>query len=143
MAHTKAQRLLGPVPLVEHPTDPNTGKIVPIALVTDNDGPFRSFHFGALITARPELSHVRTPIRSPSQNGVQEQAFGSLKYERLYPEQIDDPLDLIRESEAFRIKFNHTRPHEALCWNRPLNVHLPRADPATLNFPDPKTLPTP
>jgi hypothetical protein len=65
LALTETQRLLGPVSLVEHLTDPDTGEIVPITLVTDNGGPFRSFRFGALIVARSELRHVRTRIRSP------------------------------------------------------------------------------
>lgn len=142
LALAEAQRLLGTTPLVEHLTDPDTGEIVPITLVTDNGGPFRSFRFGTLIAARPELRHVRTRVRSPGQNGVRERAFGSLKYERLYREQIDDPLDLVRESDAFRTEFNEVRPHEALSWHRPLDVHLGRADPRTLNFPEPKTLPT-
>ena len=66
-----------------------------------------------------------------------------MKYERLYREQIDDPLELIREAEAFRIEFNQIRPHEALSWNRPLDIHLGDADPDALKFPDPETLPTP
>jgi hypothetical protein len=37
---------------------------------------------------------VRTKIKSPGQNGVRERAFGLLKYERLYLEPINDPLDL-------------------------------------------------
>lgn len=142
LALAEAQRLLGATPLVEHLTDPDTGEVVPITLVTDNGGPFRSFRFGALIAARPELRHVRTRVRSPGQNGVRERAFGSLKYERLYREHIDDPLDLVREAEEFRVEFNTVRPHEALSWNRPLDVHLGRADPRTLNFPKPETLPT-
>ena len=128
---------------MEHLTNPDTGEIVPITLVTDNGGPFRSFRFAAFIAARPGLRHVRTRVRSPGQNGVRERAFGSLKYERLYREQIEDPLDLVREAEAFRVEFNRIRPHEALAWNRPVDVHLGHADPTTLNFPEPKTLPTP
>jgi len=142
MALIEAQRLVGETPLVEHLTDPDTGEIVPITLVTDNGGPFRSFGFGAFITAHPELRHVRTRVRSPGQNGVRERAFGTLKYEWLYREQIGDALDLVREAEEFRVEFNEVHPHEALAWNRPLDVHLRRADPATINFPEPKTLPT-
>jgi len=73
---------------------------------------------------------------------VRERAFGSLKYERLYRQPIDDALDLIREAEIHRVEFNTQRPHEALSWNRPLDVHLGLADPAIPNFPEAKTLPT-
>ena len=142
-ALAEAQRLLGGPTLVEHLTDPDTGEVVPITLVTDNGGPFRSFRFGALIASRPELRHVRTKVRSPGQNGVRERGFQSLKYERLYREPIDDALDLVREADAFRVEFNTIRPHEALAWNRPLDVHTGLADPTTPNFPEPETLPSP
>jgi transposase InsO family protein len=94
------------VPLIEHLRDPDTGQVVPITLVTDNGGPFRSFRFAALIAARPELRHVRTRVKSPGQNGVRERAFQPLKYERLYPEPIGDPTDLVREADAYRAEFN-------------------------------------
>jgi len=58
-----------------------------------------------------------------------------LKYERLYREQIDDALDLVHEADAFRVEFNTVRPHEALSWNRPFDVHQVLADPAVPNFP--------
>ena len=93
-ALAEAEAMLGGGSLVGHLTDPTTGVIVPITLVTDNGGPFRSFRFEHFITAHPELTHVRTRVRTPTQNGVRERAFQSLKYERLYRQQIDDALDL-------------------------------------------------
>ena len=89
----------------------------------------------------PELTHVRTKVKSPGQNGVRERAFGSLKYERLYREEITDGSWLAEHANAFRLEFNSVRPHEALSWNRPREVHLALADPATPNFPEPETLP--
>jgi transposase InsO family protein len=142
LALAEADRLLGDVSLIEHLTDPDTGEIVPITLVTDNGGPFRSFRFGALIAATPELRHVRTRVRSPGQNGVRERGFQSLKYERLYREPIDDALDLVREGEIFRVEYNEIRPHEHLSWNRPRDVHLGHADPTIPTFPEPEILPT-
>jgi len=142
LALAEAQRLLDGPTLLEHLTDPDTGEIVPITLVTDNGGPFRSFRFGAYIGGRPELRHIHTRVRTPGQNGVRERAFQSLKYEHLYRQQIDDALDLVREAETFRVEFNQIRPHEALSWNRPADVHEGRADPATPTFPEAETLPT-
>lgn len=115
---------------------------MPITPVTDDGGPFRSLRFGALIASRPELRHVRTRVRSPGQNGVRERAFQALKDGRRYREPIDDALDLVREAEAHRMEFNTVRPHEALSWNRPSDVHVGRADPATLTFPEAETLPS-
>ena len=142
VAVTEAERLLGH-PLVDLCTvDTDTGEIKPaITLVTDNGGPFKSFRFGAFITGQPALTHVRTKVNSPGQNGVRERGFQSLKYDRLYLEPIDDPLDLVREAEAFRVEFNTIRPHEAIAWNRPHDVHQGLADPTTPTFPEPQFLP--
>lgn len=91
--------------LVEHLADPDTGEVVPITLVTDNGSPFRSFGFGAFITAHPELRHVRTRVRSASSS---------------------TRSDLTRRSpETDR-----------------LDVHVRRAEPRPLNFPEPKSPPT-
>jgi transposase InsO family protein len=113
LALAEGQRLLG-IPAGRARTDQDTGEIVPITLVTDNGGPFRSFRFGAFVARRPELRHVRTRVKSPGQNGVWERAFELLKYERLYRETIADPLDLAREAEAFRVEFDTIRPHTRL-----------------------------
>ena len=68
--------------------------------------------------------------------------FGFLKYERLYREQIDDALDLVRQADAYRIELNTIRPREALAWNRLLEVHQGPADSIIPNFPEPEIPPT-
>lgn len=50
--------------------------------------------------------HVRTRVRSPGQNGVREHAFGSLKYERLYLEEIGHHLALVAAAADYRLDFN-------------------------------------
>ena len=89
LAIVEAETLAGE-PLLHAVTDKATGEIHPIVLVTDNSGPFKSDRFARFIASRPELTHVRTKVKSPGQNGVRERAFGSLKYERLYREEITD-----------------------------------------------------
>lgn len=119
------------------------GQVVPpVTIVTDNGGSFQSFRFEAFVATHPELCHVRTRVRSPGQNGSRERGFGTLKYERLFLEEIDDALALVEHAEAYRLDYNTSRPHEALSWNRPLDVHTGRADPKTPNFPTPEILPT-
>jgi len=122
--------------------DVETGEILPVVtIVTDNGGPFRSFRFEAFIAGRPELAHVRTRVKTPGQNGSRERGFGTLKYERLYIDQIDDALTLAERAEDYRNEYNQIRPHEALSWNRPLHIHLGLADPTTPTFPSTETLP--
>ncbi|WP_370105528.1 integrase core domain-containing protein [Streptacidiphilus sp. BW17] len=107
--------------------------------MTDNGSPFRSFRFEAFIATHPELRHVRTRVRAPGQNGSRERGFGSLKYEKLFLEEIPDALELVRHAEDYRSEYNTVRPHEALAWNRPHDVHTGAADPSSPTFPAAKS----
>lgn len=122
LALTEAERLVGG-PLLEALTDPLTGEIRHLKIVTDNGGAFKGAAFAQFIASRPELRHIRTRRKSPGQNGVRERAFGSLKYEHLYRLEIDDLPALAREAEAYRQVFNHIRPHETLAGARPIEVY--------------------
>jgi transposase InsO family protein len=133
LAIAEAERLADR-PLAEALTDTTTGELRPVTVVTDNGGPFRSCRFEAFIAARPELHHVRTRVRTPGHNGTRERGFGTLKYEWLYREDIDHVIALAREAEAYRIDYNTVRPHEAIAFNRPFDVHTGVADPAVPNF---------
>ena len=131
-------------PLVDTcPVDPETGGLLPVVtIVTDNGGPFRSFTFEAFIATHPELAHVRTRVRSPGQNGSRERGFGTLKYERLYIDEITDAVMLAERAEDYRVEYNTVRPHEAIAWNRPQEVHLGLADPTIPTFQTTENLPT-
>jgi hypothetical protein len=49
---------------------------------------------------------------------------------------------LAKRAEDYRIEYNEIRPHEALAWNRPKEVHLGLADPTIPTFQTTETLPT-
>ncbi len=141
LALAEAAELAGR-PLVELAPRGQNGNVQPlVTIVTDNGGPFRSFRFEAFLATHPELRHVRTRVKSPGQNGSRERGFGSLKYEKLFLEEIPDALDLVEHAENYRLEYNSVRPHEALAWNRPLDVHTGRADPLIPNFPQTEHLP--
>ena len=131
-----AEELLGHS-LVADITDPATGEIHPVVIVTDNGPAFRSGAFARFIASRPELTHVCTRHRSPGSNGVRERGFGTLKYEQLYRYDIADGVELARHVQHQRQTFNTRRPHEALDWRFPNDVYLT----ATPNFEDPETEP--
>lgn len=129
--------------LLELLTDPQTGELRPIAVVSDNGPAFKANGFAHFIDSRPELIHIRTRRQSPQQNGVRERAFGSLKYEHLYRLDIPDGPTLAAEVGAYRQTFNWIRPHEAIGMQRPMDLYLAtptRAPTLTLN--EPETLPT-
>ena len=142
LALAEAEQLLG-LPLRDLAEVDDQGNIKPVVtIVTDNGGPFRSFRFEAFIATHAELRHVRTRVRTPGQNGSRERGFGSLKYERLFLEEIPDAIDLAAHTEHYWVEYNTVRPHENLSWNRPIEVHLGYADPKTPNFPEPQNLPS-
>lgn len=122
---------------------PDTGELGPaVTIVTDNGGPFRSLNFELFIMQHPELRHVRTRVKSPGQNGSRERGFGTLKYERLFLDEIPDALTLIERVEDYRVEYNTQRPHEAIAFNRPLDVHLGRASATIPTFEQEEILPT-
>lgn len=128
---------------IEPRVNVETGELEPVlTIVTDNGGPFRSFRFEAFIAAHPELRHVRTRVRTPGQNGSRERGFGSMKYEWLYREDIRDGLELVAAVNAYRQDYNYVRPHEALAFNRPFDVHTGRAGRDIPTFQTKESLPT-
>ena len=50
--------------------------------------------------------------------------------------------DLERFHDGYRHDYNHVRPHEAIAWNRPKEVHLGLADPSIPTFHTTKNLPS-
>ena len=131
-------------PLVDTcPVNEGTGVLLPVVTtVTDKGGQFRSLNFELFIMRHPELRHVRTRVRSPGQNGSRERGFGTLKYELLFPGDIPDALTLVERAEDYRIEYNTVRPHEAIAWNRSLEVHLDRASTTNPTLKQQDTPPT-
>lgn len=117
-----AELMLG-TSLAEACTDPETGEVVPLKVVTDNGSAFKSTAFVRFFSARPWLSHIRTRHYAPNQNGVVERFNRSLKYEHLYRLEIDDAADLMDEVAIFLEIYNEIRPHETLNDLRPVEVH--------------------
>jgi transposase InsO family protein len=71
----------------------------------------------------------------PGQNGSRGRGFGSLKYERLFLEEIDDVLDLTVHAERYRVDYNTVRPHEALPGTGPTTSTPARLTRASRTFP--------
>ncbi len=57
-----------------------------------------------------------------------ERGFDTLEYERLFIDEIDDAVMLAKHAAEYRLEYNQIRPHEAIAFNRPLDLHLGLAD---------------
>lgn len=119
----QAESLLGG-PLLDDLTDPTTGEITPVFLVTDNGPCFKSSGFARYIDSRPELTHIRTRRRSPQTNGVIERYHGAIKIEQLWRELPADGTEMTTMVEQFRQLYNRVRPHETLAGDRPIERYL-------------------
>jgi putative transposase len=138
-ALAQVEVLLG-VTWVEDLTDPETGEIGTLTIVTDNGPCFKSGGFAAWVASKHHLRHVRTRRKAPWTNGVIERFFGALKYERLYRHDVGDGAELAAHTDSFRTIYNAIRPHESIGMARPLERY--RTLPTT-NFPDPGSVSDP
>jgi len=135
-ALTEVELLLG-VTWVEDLTDPETGEIGRLRIVTDNGGAFKRKRFAAWVASKRHIVHIRTHNKAPWTNGVIERWFRSVKYERFYRREISDGLDLARQVDDYRGIFNSIRPHEAIGIQTPLSVYRQTPKP---NFPEPESV---
>lgn len=83
-------------------TDPQTGEVGTLTIVTDNGPCFKSGGFAAWVASKKHLRHVPTRRKTPWTNGVIERFFGSLKYERLYRHDIADGVQLAAHAVDLR-----------------------------------------
>ena len=90
----------------------------------------------------PRTAPRRYPSQVAGQNGSRERGFGSLKYERLFLEEIDDVLAVVKHADAYRVEHNTVRPHEAIAWNRPIQIHPGLVGLGSPTFPETENLPT-
>lgn len=127
-AIAEAERLLGHS-LREDCSDPATGELHRLVIVSDNGPAYKSDRFATFIQSRAELSHVRTKHRSPETNGVVERFFESLKYEHLYRLEVANGHALGEQLGLYRDLFNEVRPHESLAFRTPLEAYLAPPEP--------------
>lgn len=67
--------------------------------------------------------HVLARGHHPQTIGMLERFNESQKYERIYRREYEDPIDAEMDLEAYRIKYNTYRPHEALGYDVPANYY--------------------
>ncbi len=104
-ALAEVETLLG-VTWVEDLTDPATGEIATLRLVTDNGSCFTSARFAAWVAAKRHITHIRTRRRAPWTNGMIERFFEAIKYEHLYRHDIANGIDLADHVDAFTDTYN-------------------------------------
>ena len=131
-ALAEVEVLLG-VSWIEDLTDPLSGEIATLRIVTDNGPCFKSVGFARWVRSQRHIVHIRTRNKAPWTNGRIERFFASIKYERLYRHEIGDGVELARHCADYRTIYNSIRPHEEIGMRRPLELYrqTPTTQPST------------
>ena len=132
----EVETLLG-ITWVEDLTDPDTGEIGTLRIVTDNGSCFKSGAFAAWVASKHHIVHIRTRNKAPWTNGMIERFFGAIKYEHLYRREIGDGLTLAAEVDTYQRIYNTIRPHQAINMKRPFDRYLTTPKP---NHPNPESV---
>jgi transposase InsO family protein len=93
-----------------------------VLLVSDQGPAMKSKTFRKYIQGSI-FRHVLARGHHPQTIGMLERFNESQKYERIYRREYTDPIDAELDLEAYRIKYNTYRPHEALGYNIPVNYY--------------------
>ena len=131
------------LPLVDLSDVDDEGNVAPVVtIVTGNGGPFRSFRFEAPVTTHPELRHVRTRVRPRAERVTRTRLRVPEVRAGCSSKRSPTPWTWPPTPSNYRVEYTTVRPHEAIAWNRPIDVHLGYADPAVPNFSEPQNLPS-
>jgi len=93
-----------------------------VLLVSDQGPAMKSKTFRKYIQVSI-FRHVLARGHHPQTIGMLERFNQSQKYERIYRREYTDPIDAEIDLEAYRIKYNTYRPHEALGYDIPANYY--------------------
>ncbi|MEK7713003.1 MAG: IS3 family transposase [Nitrospirota bacterium] len=93
-----------------------------VLLVSDQGPAMKAKTFSKYIQGSI-FRHVLARGHHPQTIGMLERFNQSQKYERIYRREYTDPIDAEIDLEAYRIKYNTYRPHEALGYDVPANYY--------------------
>jgi len=97
-----------------------------ITLVSDNGPQFTSRRFREYLQSAP-FRHVRARSHHPETLGMVERFHQSLKYEEIWPNDYEDPLEAQMRIAIYREHYNQRRPHQALDYGVPAERYCEQA----------------
>jgi transposase InsO family protein len=97
-----------------------TAAAVPAGLELRTDhGPQYTGGDCAALVARWGLDHTLAPVGRPTGNAVAERVIRTMKEEAIWLQDWEDAAEVRTALAAWRPRYNHTRPHQALAWQTP------------------------
>lgn len=92
-------------------------------LITDNGTQFTAWQLQRYLASTP-LIHIRIMYRSPNGIANMERFHKNLKYEKIYRESYQDPVEAAEEIKKYIDWYNEKRIHQALDYQTPGFVYL-------------------
>jgi len=92
-------------------------------LITDNGTQFTAWQLQRYLASTP-LIHIRIMYRSPNGIANMERFHKNLKYEKIYRENYQDPVEAAQEVAKYIDWYNTKRIHQALDYQTPDGVYL-------------------
>jgi transposase InsO family protein len=81
------------------------------------------------LVARWGLEHTFAPVGRPTGNAVVERVIRTMKEEVVWLRDWESAAELRGALAAWRVRYNTTRPHQALAWQTPAEVRATRLPP--------------
>lgn len=92
-------------------------------LITDNGTQFTAWQLQRYLASTP-LIHIRIMYRSPNGIANMERFHKNLKYEKIYRESYQDPVEAANEVTKYIDWYNQKRIHQALDYQTPDFIYL-------------------
>ena len=106
-----------------------------VTLVSDNGTQFTSKAFRKWLgEIEVGFRHVRGRSHHPQTTGMVERYHQSLKYEEIWLNDYDDPIEARKQVEEYRRRYAYERPHQALDYDVPANMYITEKTDETLRI---------
>ncbi len=96
-----------------------------VVLVSDNGPPFTSKRFRQWVKqADVPFRHIQARAHHPQSIGMVERYHQSLKYEAVWMNDYEDPIEARHQIEHYRKTYAYHRPHQALGYRTPADYYV-------------------
>jgi putative transposase len=94
-----------------------------ITLVSGNGPQFTSARFFKWVQESP-FRHVRARSHHPQTTGMVERYHQSLRYEEVWLNEYQDPIEASQRINDYRLHYSYARPHQALDYGVPAHLYV-------------------
>ena len=106
-----------------------------VILVSDNGSQFTSNRFRKWIRdSEVGFRHIRGRPHHPQTTGMVERYHQSMKYEEVWLNDYEDPIEARQQIDRYRERYAYRRPHQALDYGMPAELYITENTDETLRI---------